>query len=261
MIDEQEILVLCAIAARCFGVFVCLPFGDSMQAVPRLCVSMAWGWAIFGTVPVAGDISALSCLWEFAVGALLAAPLRLLSDSAELFGELLDTARGQTISSVIDPLGGQGASDLAAVCRAAVVGVAVHMGALELAVRELAGSYALFPLGAPWQGVQHAQDLFRWCLSILTAVLGTSSLWLAAFLMVDLVVIAAARMVKGLQFSLAGSLVKGFLTFSMLAIVMELARQLPPFALAGPESFLSWHEVDTSGSASQAPRQAAAGVK
>lgn len=232
MIEQQQLLVVCALAARCFGVAVCLPLGDALQALPRLCVAIAWGLALLGAVPAMAELSALSCLWEFAVGVLLAVPLRLVSDSAEMFGELVDTARGQTISSVIDPLGGQGASDLAALCRVAAVAAAVHMGALELSVRELAASYQFFPLGAPWRGVWHATDLFGWSTALVGGVLALSSIWLAAFLMVDVVAAAAARLVRGLQFSLAGSTAKALLAFLLLRVVVEVAQEIPSHALA-----------------------------
>ncbi len=211
-----------------------------MQQLPRLCAALAWGWSLGGRVSVEAELSALSCVWEFAVGALLAAPLRLLSDSAELFGELVDTARGQTVSSVIDPLGGQGSSDLAAICRAASVGVAIHLGALEFTLRELAASYDLFPLGAPWRGLEGAQDLLRWSISIVSAVLGISGLWLAAFLMVDIVVAAAARLVRGLQFSLVASIAKGILTFALLAVLLEVVRDFPTLSVARAGTLLGW---------------------
>lgn len=246
MIDEQTLLVWCALAARCFGMAVCLPFGESMQQLPRLCVALAWGWSLAGRVSVEAELSALSCVWEFAVGALLAAPLRLLSDSAELFGELLDTARGQTVSAVIDPLGGQSSSDLAAICRAAAVAVAIHLGALEFTLRELAASYELFPLGAPWLGIEGARDLLRWSISILSAVLGVSGLWLAGFLMVDIVVAAAARLVRGVQFSSLGSIAKGLVTFALLAALLGVVCEVPPLSVAKGGRFLGWH-LPTSG--------------
>lgn len=203
-----------------------------MQPVPRLLVALALAWSLLGSVAVAEDLSVLSCVWEFAVGALLAGPLRLLSDTAELCGEVVDTSRGQTISAVVDPLGGQGASDLAAICRAASVGVAVYLGALEVTLRELANSYEVFPLGAPWRGMQSAHDLLRWSVSILSGAIGISGLWLAGFLMVDIVVAAAGRLVRGLQFTQGGSIAKGVLTFVLMALLLDLVCGLPPLPVA-----------------------------
>ena len=225
MIESDSVLVVCAVAARCFGVLLSLPVGETIQSLPRLLLAIGWGVAVAPTVThcqgAESALSALSCLWEFGMGMLLGAPLRFVVDTAELFGELIDTARGQTLSSVIDPLNGQGASDLAVLCRTAAAALAVHVGALELLAVDLRESYLFFPLGAPWRGVFEAGELFRWGLSIVELVLRTSAIWLVAFIMTDITAAIAARMIKGLQFTLAGSVVKCFLTVVLLGTLVS----------------------------------------
>ncbi len=239
MIGQHEILLVCALASRCFGMVVCLPFGEAMNVVPRLCLAALWGVSLLGSVSPVGSLSAAGCLWEFASGVLIGAPLRLVPDAAEMLGELIDTARGQTISSVNDPLGSQTPSDLAAISRTAVVALAVYVGALEVVLQELRGSYELFPLGAPWQGAVHAESLFQWCVATVGGSFGLASVWLASFLMVDLVAGIAARLVRGLQLSLAPCLVKLMLTCIFFGGLVASVREVP---LVSIKAWLcSWH--------------------
>lgn len=251
MNGQNEVLLVCALASRCFGMVLCLPFGEAMQVVPRLCLAAVWGISLCGSVSPVGSLSAAGCLWEFASGVLIGAPLRLVPDAAEMLGELIDTARGQTISSVNDPLGSQTQSDLAAVSRTAVVALAVHVGALEVLLQELRGSYDLFPLGAPWQGATHAESLFQWCVATVGGSFGLASVWLASFLMVDLVAGIAARLVRGLQLSLAPCLVKLLLTCIFFGALVASIREVP---LGSIKAWLcSWHPSVGSSALSKSP--------
>lgn len=239
MIADGEILLVCALAARCFGVFICLPFGETMNTVPRVCLSVAWGVALRNSVAPHNDLSALSCLWEFASGVLVGAPLRLVPDVAEMVGELIDSARGQTIASVNDPLGSQVSSDLASVCRTGVVALAVHLGAFEVMLKELRASYQIFPLGTPWVGIGYAESLAHWSIALAGSAFGIASAWLASFLMVDIVAASAARLVKGLQFSLIASAVKCLLTFILLRALLSGLQEVPIESMRGWLS--GWH--------------------
>ena len=75
---------------------------------------------------------------------------------------------------------------------------------------------------------------------MVSAGLGISGLWLAAFLMVDIVVAAAARLVRGLQFSLVASIAKGILTFALLAVLLEVVRDFPTLSVARAGTLLGW---------------------
>lgn len=226
MMDEATYPALFAVAARCFGLIVCLPFGETIQSLPRIFLAVGCAWAILPSVEIEHEISHLSYAWEFIVGILLGAPLRFVADVGEMFGELLDTARGQTIGSVVDPLNGQAVSDLAVVCRSAIAAIALHLGALELSVEQLVQSYTMIPLGAPLSGIECAADVLSRGLSLIGVVLGISALWFAAFLMTDIVAALAARMVKGIQFSLMASIVKSLLTFSLLTLLVISSQRL-----------------------------------
>jgi flagellar biosynthesis protein FliR len=146
---------------------------------------------------------------------------------SQMFGELIDSARGQTISAVVDPLNGQTPSDLAAVCRTAAIGLALSLGALDVLVRSLAQSFALFPAGCGLAGVEGADALARWGLAVVGVSLRLSAIFFGAFVMVDLVAGIAARLLKGVQFVTASGIAKAALTFFLLAVLAQAIQQVP----------------------------------
>jgi flagellar biosynthesis protein FliR len=228
VIGHETLLLLCAVSARCFGLLLSLPVGDSIQALPRLLLAVGLGWCLMPiAAPSAAAIAPVSCAWEFVLGLLIGAPLRFVSDAAEMFGELIDSARGQTISAVVDPLNGQTPSDLAAVCRTAAIGLALSLGALDVLVRSLAQSFALFPAGCGLAGVEGADALARWGLAVVGVSLRLSAIFFGAFVMVDLVAGIAARLLKGVQFVTASGIAKAALTFFLLAVLAQAIQQVP----------------------------------
>ena len=167
------------------------------------------------------------------LGLLIGAPLRFVSDAAEMFGELVDSARGQTIGAVVDPLNGQSPSDLAAVCRTGAVGLALSLGALDELVRSLAHSFEIFPAGSWLKGVEGADALARWGLAVVGVSLKIAAIFFGAFVMVDLVAGIAARLLKGVQFVTVSAIAKAALTFFLLATVAQAVERIPRSSLLG----------------------------
>lgn len=234
MIGDDSLLLLCAVSSRCFGLLLSLPVGDSIQPLPRLLLAVGLGWCLMPIAsPSAAAIAPLACAWEFVLGLLIGAPLRFVSDAAEMFGELIDSARGQTIGAVVDPLNGQSPSDLAAVCRTGAIGLALWLGALDVLVRSLAHSFEIFPAGSWLRGVEGADALARWGLGVVGISLRVAAIFFGAFVMVDLVAGIAARLLKGVQFVTASSIAKAALTFVLLAIVMQAIERVPRSSLLG----------------------------
>ena len=229
--QADAVMLIAVVSARCFGVFVSLPWGEALQIIPRLFLSIGLGALLSGDLPSGAQLSVVSCLWEFGLGVLLGAPLRFLVDCAEMFGELIDTARGQTISAVVDPLSGQGASDLANVSKAAAALLTVQLGGLEFAVDGIARSFELLPCGTPWLGAVEAESFVRWALAVLAAVFQISSVWFGAYIVTDIVTALAARLVKGIQCTVIGSLMKLVFTCILGGVLLGLARDMSPDAL------------------------------
>ena len=220
MIASPHDLGVIAIVFRCFGFIVSLPLGDALSTVPRLFVALAFAIALSTHAHISGDIHPTSFIFEFVIGFILGAPLRFVADVAEMVGELLDTARGQTISSVIDPLHGQGVSDLATLAKVAATALAIWGGGLNVAVEALATSYSVVPVGHLAVDESLTRSVLKTGLFFLEEGLRISAVWMAAFLLIDIGCALAARLASGLSFCQAGGVVKMVTTFLLLLVLL-----------------------------------------
>lgn len=204
------------LAARVFGVLVSLPIGDGLQTLPRLFISLCFGAALAGNIETSIELQWYRLPLEFLIGVVLALPVRILADSLEMFGEILDTARGQMVSSINDPLNGARVSDMASLFRIAGMIVAIHVGAIEQVLISVRNSYGHTP-SLPW-GLEHdcLLSITAICSAIVSASLSLSSVWLLAYLIVDLSSALLARTMHGLQFTSVGTVLKLTLTFILI---------------------------------------------
>jgi flagellar biosynthesis protein FliR len=209
-----------ALGLRSLGFLLSLPFGELLGILPRFFLAVGLGFILQPLCPTLGDITGETFILEFVIGFILGAPLRLLSDLSEMLGELIDSARGQTISAVLDPLSGQGVSDLATVVRSAAVVIAVCGGALEISVLGLADSVRHASPGT----VQISPFTFQEVLSVGGNVvlkgLQMSGVWFGAFLMIEVMCAITSRVMTGLSFSQTSHLLKSCVTFTLLAMLL-----------------------------------------
>jgi flagellar biosynthesis protein FliR len=239
-----DVMAIAGVSARTFGMLISLPTGDALQTLPRLLISVLFGWAVASTIQLPTEVSALTLALEFMVGFLIAAPLRFLSDAAEMFGEVIDTARGQTIGSVVDPLNGQQGSDMANILRVAVVVLAIQLGGFDRCVEALRASYTSLPLG----GVNFDSDVvsgtLRQGLGIVSAALSLSAVWLTAYLAIDLACALMSKVCTGLQFTSTSTLLKMIITFILLLNLLNkptetiklIASQTHPVSLINEQA-------------------------
>lgn len=213
-------LGMAAIVFRCFGFIVSLPLGDALSTVPRLFVALAFAFALSSSAVFATDLHPAALIFEFAIGFVLGAPLRFVADVSEMVGELIDTARGQTISSVIDPLHGQGSSDVATLAKVGATALAIYSGALNAAVDGLAYSFSVVPVGHLVVDDSLARSVLKTGLFLLGEGLRISAVWMAAFLLIDMGCALAARLFSGLSFSQTGGVVKMVTTFLLLIVLL-----------------------------------------
>ena len=220
MISTPHELAVAAIVFRCFGFIVSLPLGDALSTVPRLFVALAFAIALSEGVHVSVEVPAAAFIFEFVIGFILGAPLRFVADVAEMVGELIDTARGQTISSVIDPLHGQGVSDLATLGKIGATALAIWSGGLNVAVDGLANSFSVVPVGHLFVDESIARSALKTGLFLVEEGLRIAAVWMAAFLLIDIGCGLAARLASGLSFSQAGGVVKMATTFLLLIVLL-----------------------------------------
>jgi flagellar biosynthesis protein FliR len=217
--------------ARCLGVTTMLPLGESLQVFPRLLLTVGLAAALLPVVQGTGmePLTPLLFLAEFIVGVLVASPVRVAVESAEMFGELLDTTRGQTIGSIQDPMGGQVTSDLAAVARIVTLIAAVHFGALEALALGVASSYGAFPCGGVLTSSSNnaPSEIFWFLISVVAGSLNLAALWAVALVTVDLTCVVASRVSQGLSFSSTGALTKMVVTFFLLLLLVHDAQMAP----------------------------------
>lgn len=223
---NHEGWVYAACSFRCFGFILSLPFGEALNTFSRFLLAVGLGVALVPLASGSVDLSPLSLVVEFAIGCALGAPLRFLADVSEMVGELIDTARGQTISSVIDPLHGQGTSDLAVIMKNGAVVLALSLGALEVSLGGLTRSFQAIPLGAIFSDASFARGLTRSLSFLLIEGLRVCAVWMGAFLMIDLCCALAARLLSGLSFAQSAAILKMLATFILLMVVLREGGRL-----------------------------------
>lgn len=153
MLMEQLIVAL-PIYLRFFGFVMLLPFEAGLNAWLLRC-SLALGASLYALpiVQSSAQLSALALISEIAYGALLALPLALLLEVVSGFGELFDSARGQNVSDLLDPLHAQSSSRSAVLLNVFCWAALLQTGFLLDAFVRLQGSFEQVPLGTFFDGV------------------------------------------------------------------------------------------------------------
>lgn len=242
-----EAIALAAISARCFGVLICLPIAEGIQHIPKLFISIIFAYALSDGMPVPADCSLFRVGPEFLIGVLIAAPLRFAAEAGHMFGELIDTARGQSMSSVVDPLNGPQVSDMASIARLAVVALALHLGALEMCVESLKHSYELFPLGNPIGSENSVADVLHRAFALLKAAAGLASIWFVAYMAIDIVAALLGKVIQGLSFTSAATIAKMVITLllllNLLAEPQELSELIKRYVCKEPPVRISTNQT------------------
>jgi flagellar biosynthesis protein FliR len=215
-----------AFSMRCFGCIVSLPLGETLSLFPRFLLAVGLSVVLFTGDTASEPLSPFTLITEFVIGFVLGAPLRFVSDISEMIGELIDTARGQMVSAVLDPLHGHGGSDLATVAKLSSVVVALTCGALEVVVSALARSAEFVPLG----GSAHSPSLLlgfaRSAVFLLSEGMMMCAVWVGAFLLIDLASGVLSRVMNGLTFIQAGAILKMLVALLLLVVFMTQGASL-----------------------------------
>lgn len=217
-------------SARAFGFMLSLPLGDAVSTLPRLAVSAVLGYALSASSEIPQGASTAFAGMEFAIGYILGYPFRFVTDLSDLVGELLDAARGQTLASIVDPLNGPSASDLAAVMRLAACALALYCGALVSGSHALQLSYEMLPAGA----LPHVELLSARTLavagSVVSALAGAFVTFVGAFIGVDLIAVLCSRVCSHLSFGTLSQLAKFLiLVFIGVALLVTWGHEVALF--------------------------------
>lgn len=226
-----DVLAIAGITARTFGMLLSLPTGEGLQTLPRLFIAVCFAAALAPLVPAQNGFAIYHVGLEFLIGLLIAVPLRFMAEAAAMFGELIDTARGQTIGSVVDPLNGQQGSDMATLTRLAMITLAIQLGAFERCVEAIAASYDALPIGAALLYEDLLSSILRQGVAIVTVALSFSSTWLVAYLVTDIAAGVMAKVSQGLQFTSTATVVKMIVTFILLMNLLVNPQEISTFVL------------------------------
>lgn len=223
----MEIESIAPVAARVFGALVGLPIGDGLQLLPRLCLSVLCGVVIAPGVPHLYASSLLMLPADFGIGYMLAVPSRCMGEVAAMFGEILDTGRGQTLAAIVDPLNGQQVSDLTTVTRLGVIALVISLGGIEAALTAVRISFE----GPPTSGLllesQALMGILQTSIALAGSALHLASIWLLAFLLVDIGCACMAKVAHGLSFSNTAAVAK---LIAACFLLLEVTRYGDRFA-------------------------------
>jgi flagellar biosynthesis protein FliR len=226
-----DVLGIAGITARTFGMLVSLPTAEGLQTLPRLFIAVCFAQALAPNITQQGDSTLYRIGVEFMIGLLISAPLRFLAEAAAMFGELIDTARGQTISSVVDPLNGQQGSDMSTLARLAMITLAIHLGAFDRCVEAIRTSYDALPMGAALLYDDLLSSIFRQGVAIVAVALSFCSAWLVAYLVTDIATGIMAKVSQGLQFTSTATIIKMIVTFILLLNLLITPREISAFII------------------------------
>ena len=139
-----------------------------------------------------------------------------MAEAGAMFGEVVDTARGQTIGAILDPLQGQQGSDLATIVRLGVIVMVVWLAGIEAALGLVCETFAIKLPASVLLNAEGLLSVVRMAALLAGASLQLAAIWLLGFLIVDLGCALLAKVAVGVSFSSSSQLLKLVLTFVLL---------------------------------------------
>ncbi len=218
---QDNLAIIGLVSARIFALLTVLPFDSSINVGRRVFLAICFAVPFVSKDAAEIDFSAGILCRELLIGFLVGSPIRILVESAEMFGELIDTGRGQTIGSVMDPLNGQQGSELAKVFRIGALCLFMQIEGLERLIEAVGASVTWIPMASSAQQTDGARYLLRSGVHFVATTLSLSAAWLASFLLVDTFLAAIARVSQGFSFSSVSVWLKSVVTAVLL---INLAR-------------------------------------
>lgn len=243
-------IVVVLLLVRVVVTVLTLPLGNHVKVIPRLIIAAALTALLLSLFPELRAPPATDELWfssqvvkEVMLALVISLPTRLFVEGASMVGELIDTARGQTIGAVQDPLNGPAGSDLGVVMRIGALTAAIQFGILDAVVYALYESVRAFPPGSDlFDSISIGGSIAASTISgPLSASFSLALLWIIPFIVIDLFSGVAHRLCSFLQFSSAAAVGKACVTFALLAFVLIDGASAPFDWIhsANPRPFIS----------------------
>ncbi|MCB0338510.1 MAG: flagellar biosynthetic protein FliR [Bdellovibrionales bacterium] len=256
MIVSLDHLLCLFVRASGFSAF--LPISTSQKdVILRFGLAIGMAMAFYDPTPLEISATPIALCFEFLLGILVALPTYLLVQVMAGWGEIFDSARGQTIGRWYDPSGnGAGDSPTARLLEGASWAFLVLSGALIVMLSGFAESLLLFPVGAG--SPDSAGDLGMQTVKLIIANLDQLfSLFLpvaALFFILDLLSGFLAKLLPNLSLSSETFQIKSILGLFLLGALVSHGGSIDilsklwgsSIALSGvqsPEATLSFREI------------------
>lgn len=145
---ESSLYNILPLFFRAFGLLVILPLGEGIfEPMKRAFYALGLALIFFQFDVSSGVSGELYFVTEFLIGLSLALPLRLVIESASMWGELFDTGRGQNIGAAYDPFLNQSTSSIGLVLGKLTWVHLLYLGILEEIVLAYGKSLSLLTPG------------------------------------------------------------------------------------------------------------------
>ena len=232
---ESSLIGIVAGGFRCLGLIIALPFGEgALGAVQRLFFALALSAALAPGSTHSVDL--LSLGGEFLLGLAIGLPCALLMEMCGSFGELFDTARGQNLGQIVDPLSNQQSAAMGILFRAALLALLCIAGILPVMVSALSESFQVIPPGTvtPHSLVEHGQMMVMLVQRLLHGLFSAFLPLAIFFLLIDLGIGFVGKVKPGFQLSQEGFVAKTLLGIVLLLATLAIAPVASLMHLATP---------------------------
>lgn len=231
---------------RAVGVVTILPVGPA-GVINRVVLALGMACMFSSAVPSTSPHNILIPI-EFIIGVIIGLPFTMIVSLIELFGELCDAGRGQTIAHIYDPLHGETQNVSAVYLKNLALATLALLGIFEYVIRWFAKSLELVPPGAFDLSLLAGQGMviLKYCVTML----GDSfSMFLPlglAYLFVDQTFGFISKTLNGISLTPESFQVKSFITFLVLGsfaaifpallngLITPTVQLLVPPPLTGP---------------------------
>ncbi len=187
---------------RTAGFLAALPVGEKNSGfLPKIFISFLLALALTDYSAASNGLDAWQLPGDFLLGILFGLPLALLVSSAEMFGELVDSGRGQTIGAMYDPINGNSHAVFAILARHYVWIALLIAGTFDQLLTLLALTQSVVPPGG-WSFAtlsSSAEALSVLIYHYMNSLISFYLIFASVFFVVDAVLAVASKAVPRLS--------------------------------------------------------------
>ncbi len=210
---------------RALGLLYILPFGEGyLNAATKLAIAVGMALFIQPELPAAGPLYPISYMSEFLIGICIGLPTALTISAFSMWGELMDTARGQNISYILDPLSNIQSPLLGVFMNNLAWSSAVLLGVLELNLVGYVRSFNIIAAGGfeIFNLTTIASQMLKFLGISISALLLFHLPVALLFLMIELALGYIAKVIPRSSFAAESFQIKSYLGLLMIVLLLQL---------------------------------------